>query len=117
MVPTDADIIPSIEVRRNRCSELALTFQPQVICIGPSILEVNRSVVVVNDTIYSFNCGIKGVDAVFKIFQATGAVYPIEARDVWIFIQRAFYNIRTPYDTVQQNVRHLAADLNLDDRF
>lgn len=105
--------MPSIESRKNKCNQLGLTFQPQVICVGTSILELGKSVVVVNDSIYSFNNGIEGVDAVFKIFQATGAEYPAEAKDLWLFVQRAFFNIKTRFDRIPQNVRHLAANLGV----
>lgn len=114
LVATDLDIVPTVQARHDRYAELGLTYQPFVVCVGTSILDVRRSCVVVNDTFYNLNGGIEGVDAAFKIFCVTGTSYPVVVRDVWLFVQRFFYGISTKFDRVTQSIRHLAADLNLD---
>lgn len=112
-VSAETEILPAVEARKNKYRDLGRSFQPLVVIVGPSLQETSRSVVVVDDTWYNFSSALEAVDGAFKIFHSTGACYPEEATDVWLFIQRAFYKIETKYDRISQAIRHLTTDLSL----
>ncbi|CAG9818753.1 unnamed protein product [Phaedon cochleariae] len=110
-VPTEADILRTLEARKNKYKGLGRSFQPLIVIVGQTLEEANRFHVIVDDTIYNFTSAIGAVDGAFKIFHATGACYPEEATDLWLLIQVAFYKIRTKYDRLSQSIKHLLTDL------
>ncbi|XP_026675807.1 uncharacterized protein LOC108254582, partial [Diaphorina citri] len=102
IIGTDSEIATTItnrkEVYKSRGG--GNTLQPYIICVGPNILEVSKSVIVCNDIQYEQPDVIKAVDRLFKIFHATHTSYPAESYDIWLFIQKAFFKINTKYDQV-----------------
>ncbi|KAF5286258.1 hypothetical protein FQR65_LT12742 [Abscondita terminalis] len=112
-VPSDAEIIPTIEGRKNKYTSLGRTFQPLIIIVGSDLTTIVKSIVVVDNTFYTLPTPLQAVDAAFKIFHSTGACYPEEATDVWLLIQRAFYQFHTNFDRLSQSLKHVLTDLGI----
>lgn len=93
-----------------------MTFQPVVVYIGESATSIEKCYVVVEHTYYELPSLVAAVDVAFKIFQATAAEYPILAYDIWLFIQKGFYNVETRYDRISQSVKTFLVDLGLKER-
>lgn len=110
---SEADVTNKIIEKKENLQRLGRTVQPYVIFVGPNVIEVKVAYVVINDTLYSFNKLVTAVDCAFKIFQSTGACYPEEAGDIWLFIQLGFYDIKTKFDRPTQAVNTLLTDLEL----
>lgn len=110
---SEAEVTSEIISKRDQISKQGRTLQPFVIYVGKSVTEVLAAYVVINDTVYHFNKLITAVDCVCKIFHATGACYPEECAEVWLFIQLGFFDIQTKFDKNAQTVNTLLTDLGL----
>lgn len=107
------DLQTAISSRRTKLVKLGRTFQPLIIYTG-TICDILNIYVVVGQTIYKVNSLLQGVDVAFKIIHATGAEYSDESYLIWLFIQRALYNINTKFDKSLSVIHTLMGDLNLD---
>ncbi|CAG9816584.1 unnamed protein product [Phaedon cochleariae] len=65
-----ADIQPNLVYKRNKYSQLKLTMQPIPILVGQSILNIEKSFVSVNDSLWEMESPLKAIDLCFKCFYA-----------------------------------------------
>uniref|UniRef100_A0A8D8R195 SAM domain-containing protein n=1 Tax=Cacopsylla melanoneura TaxID=428564 RepID=A0A8D8R195_9HEMI len=101
--------------RVKKLEELGCTLQPFVAFVGEIVDPKEVFVVVSTKYKYKVESISRAVDICFKIIQATNVEYQSESKDVWLVIQRGFYNIRTSfdynfekdYDYVNHNVKNL----------
>lgn len=80
---------------------LKRTIQPFPAVIGPNTLNLDdtRSVVVINDTTFQVGGPIEAVDFCFKAYHSLHAYYPHQSEAPWLFLQKAIYEITTPWDS------------------
>lgn len=83
--------------RKKKYEDNGLQIQPYIIVVGPIIKLSNFYVEACNE-LYEFDSFIKAVDFCFKIFHIFNFKYPVECVLIWIFIQKAFYNIHLESD-------------------
>ncbi|XP_071840635.1 uncharacterized protein [Apostichopus japonicus] len=102
------------EERHTECRNHSVTWQPQVVVIGTSVLDVQQVFVFLNNIVYSVPSVVKGIDVCFKTFQVFNIEYPLECKSPWTFLQRGIYNIETQYDSVTPRVRELLSILRPD---
>lgn len=112
-IGSDSELETLVANRKSKLERFGKTLQPFVIFVGPSILQVSHCYVVAGDTYYKINKLLSAVDTCFKIIHATGAQYQSEAYVVWMLIQKAFYDIATPYDKDFITVKSLLIDLGI----
>lgn len=111
-----SDIAATLTERRRKLSTYGGTLQPLIVCCGESIQLVDKVFVACEDLLYEFPSLFDAVDGAFKIFHATAAEYPPEAYDIWLLIQRVFYNIRTKYDRPTTALKDTIVDLGFAER-
>jgi len=112
-IKSNSELIETITRRKKKYSQLGITLQPLIIIVGPSINEISKYFVLVNDTYYVLNSIVTAVDTCFKIFHALNLLYPVESLPVWSFIQKGFYKIKTAYDSEYVSVNSLLSDLDI----
>ncbi|XP_071836549.1 uncharacterized protein [Apostichopus japonicus] len=114
VLPVGADLEKFKEERHTECRNHSVTWQPQVVVIGTSVLDVQQVFVFLNNIVYSVPSVVKGIDVCFKTFQVFNIEYPLECKSPWTFLQRGIYNIETQYDSVTPRVRELLSILRPD---
>lgn len=71
--------------------------QPCILIVG-SVSEPLEILVFFDGMKYKFFSPIKALDICFKIFHVFNIEYPIQSINVWLFIQKLYYNIVNKYD-------------------
>ncbi|XP_029347666.1 uncharacterized protein LOC107882231 isoform X2 [Acyrthosiphon pisum] len=71
--------------------------QPCLLIVG-TILNPTQILVYFDDVKYKFFSIIKALDICFKIFHVFNIEYPLESQNVWLFIQRYFYDVKLKFD-------------------
>ncbi|KAK3913563.1 putative hemoglobin and hemoglobin-haptoglobin-binding protein 3 [Frankliniella fusca] len=107
------DIKSQLESRQDFMKRLGLSCQPIIIVCGPLLTEVTHYHLSVDNVMYHVPGPLQAVDYLFKFFQALHCWYPVEAEQVWLFLQIEIYNIRTQFDnfpTVNDFASHLRND-------
>ena len=87
-----------------------LTLQPLTVIVG-SIFNIEQTYVVINDTWYETKCLLKAVSFTFKFFFALDCAYPEKSKNIWLFIQRAVYDIKIPGEKVGIKVKTIEKQL------
>ena len=99
----------TIDRRRAKLASFGLTVQPYIIAVGSDA--IHAVYVVVDSKKYEVPTVLKAVDICFKAFQALHAAYPVESYPVWIFLQRAVFDITTKWDREVISVNSLLTEL------
>jgi len=90
--------------------DLGIPIQPFIIVIGQ--LSSQKDILVYFDDIkYKILTIQRAVDVVFKIFHVFNLSYPPESYNVWLFIQKLFYNIHDKLDQPQPLISLILAEL------
>jgi len=74
--------------------------------------QVTSFYVVINKYFYKVESALKAIDVCFKSFFAFHLNYTPECEQVWCFIQKYMYDIKTKYDKSFQAVNNMIHDLN-----
>ncbi|XP_055907744.1 uncharacterized protein LOC129942723 [Eupeodes corollae] len=101
-----------IEELVNKYYNIKLTVQPFIIVVGEDDINLNSFFVYLDKTLFKFDSFIEAFDNCFKIFQVLSLSYPLGCQPSWIFIQKYFYNINTPFDIKSPNITALLSFLN-----
>lgn len=112
-IRSHAELQEAISRWKEKYVKLGLTLQPMVIVVGPKINEISQYFAIVDDTFYELHSIVSAVDCCFKVIHALNAEYPTECLPIWTFIQKAFYKIKTNYDTEYVTVNSLISDLGI----
>jgi hypothetical protein len=89
------------------------TLQPLIAVIANSLEDINSVVIVLDTVRYKRDSVLTAIDITLKIFQVLNLSYPPESDLVWLFVQRAIYNIKTKRDTNVASVLTLMSDLGI----
>lgn len=89
------------------------TNQPLVIIEGPEIFNIHSSYISVDEVVYKVDSPLRAVDSCFKLFHVLHAKYPPQSENIWLAIQKAFYEVHTPWDKMSPTVSSVVASLNL----
>ena len=95
--------------RREACRQRGITWQPQVLVIGESILSIEQVFVLVEDMVYEVQTLTKAVDVCFKTLFLFNLEYASAVEDVWVLLQLALYDIHTVYDKPSSLVKELVS--------
>lgn len=87
-----------ISTRCNKLKSYNCSLQPFIIFVGESICDVKASYVVIGNERYEVENIARAVDVCFKIIHSTNVSYQSESQDIWLVIQRGFYNLKTSFD-------------------
>ncbi|XP_011311727.1 uncharacterized protein [Fopius arisanus] len=109
---TAADINTALENQRMICNAAGTTLQAIPVFVGDSIDRLDTFYVYMNNSIddpttYQVDTILKAIHLTFKIFFALSCAYPLFAHSIWLFIQKALYNIDLPDDRCNREVLQL----------
>jgi len=110
-----SELQETITRRKDKFFQLGITLQPLVIIVGQNINEITQYFVYVNGTYYVLNSIRSSVDCSFKVIHALNLEYPLESIPIWSFVQKAFYQINTAWDTEFVSVNSLLSDIGMYD--
>lgn len=88
--PTDIDA--KIKERRERLQP-GRTLQPTPLLIGPSITDIESSYVIINDNTYVCPNPLYAFQLAFISFFVLHTQYPDAAQQLWLAVQRIFFDI------------------------
>ncbi|KYN17770.1 hypothetical protein ALC57_09940 [Trachymyrmex cornetzi] len=72
---------------------MSATVQPYIIIIGNVENSITAAYVCINSTLWKVGSVLQAVDICFKSFFTFDVEYQIEAYHIWLFIQRALYDV------------------------
>lgn len=97
MIQIAADIDEIIANKITLAKSQKSTVQPYMLVVG-SYKDATAVHVIVNDIKYSAINAIAGLDLMFKIYWTAHLEYPQDCVILWLFFQRAVYQVRSPFD-------------------
>lgn len=108
---TAADIDGALERQRQICAASNTSLQPIPVFVGP-LVNLDAFYVYINDsienpTIYQAPTTLHAIDLTFKIFFALNCSYATRAQSIWIFLQKAFYDINLTTDKCSRDTHAL----------
>lgn len=112
-IKTHTELQDTVTRRKEKYAQQGITLQPLIIIVGPNCNEISQYFILVDDTFYVLNSILTTVDCCFKIIHALNLQYPFESLPIWHFIQKAFFKIKTPWDTEYVCVNSLLSDLGI----
>ncbi|XP_034253636.1 uncharacterized protein LOC117652663 [Thrips palmi] len=91
-VKTVADVDTALKVREAKLLRLGVRSQPLLVIVG-ELKDIRNFVVVIDNNRYSVTGFLQSVDTLFKSFFALSTDYPVEAKQIWMLIQKSIYKI------------------------
>lgn len=97
---TIADLQIRLEERTEKLRLFGVTLQPIAVIIDPTFDKIHQCFLVINKFRYEVETPLKAVDLllVFKSCHALNIIYPPEVGQVFMFLQKAIYEIETVWD-------------------
>lgn len=92
---------------------LGLNLPPYIIAVGPTLKTVDSFYVVVDKLQYKFQSPLKALDICFKLYMTWNADYPEQSQQVWVFLQYAFYKLRTERDVNKAHVSKILQKMGM----
>ena len=96
-----------VRKRKDSCGNKGVTWQPQVLALGRTIMDAEQFFVLFDNIIYEVDSLLKAVDICFKCFFVMGAEYPRMTSEPWLFIQRFVYQIESSHDRINARMQEL----------
>lgn len=83
-----------------------LTWQPQVLVLGDSILNPHQVFTLVNQTVYELKSIHEAVEICFKCFFVFNMQYPKTAQLAWYFVQKYIFGIDSFHDSAIKKTKY-----------
>ena len=96
----------AINFLKNQLKAIKGTFQPTCVFVG-QLSNIESFYVVLDDKKYKCDSCLEAIDLVFQLFFAVDSAYPPLCDTVWLFLQKAAYNIHLPKDALNTSLRVL----------
>jgi len=96
----------------NKAVAYGITVQPYIVIVGFNKINNPDCYVVIENSEYKVETPLKALDVCFKAFFTLNYQYPIEAEQIWLFIQTFFFEINTQFDKTYQSVKSVINDLS-----
>lgn len=113
-VKNDSDIRTTVQSKQTKFQECGLTVQPFIIIVGESLDNIKTYFVVINEVFYAVSNILTAVSLCFKIIWVVNAQYPVECHSTWMFVQNAFFQFKTKFDSSSTSALTLLAELGFD---
>lgn len=84
--------------------------QPCMLIIG-TISNPTEIIIYFDEIKYTFFSVIKAIDLCFKMYRVFNIEYPIESLNVWLFIQRYFFKIKSKFDKSCPLIHQIISEL------
>ena len=102
-----AEIAEHQQKRREKYSTYGINFQPSIYALKDD----ERYFIKFDDVSWEFKSLVKTLDICFKTYQVLNLQYQFECSQMWMLIQRYFYDIETVYDSSSPALQILLHDL------
>lgn len=102
----------AIKRRREYYASLNATVQPYIIVVGDVENAITAAYVCINNNLWKLGSVLQAVDVCFKSFFVFDAEYQVQAYHLWLFVQRALYDIYLLGERSITNVTTLIGRLN-----
>jgi hypothetical protein len=76
-----------------------------------TITNPSQIIIYFDEIKYKFFSVIKAIDLCFKIYHVFNIEYPIDSWNVWLFIQRFFFNIKSKFDKSCPTIEQIISEL------
>lgn len=104
MLQSDGKLESFISDRIKKFSTWKQTLQPFCVAVGPSVDNINKYVVVIDQTTqFNFTTLQRCLDVCFKILHASHASYSVESHRMWMVVQLHLYKLKTVYDNARSD--------------
>lgn len=88
--------------------------QPHILCIGEDVFHLREFYAVMEDTTYKATSFLHALEITFKMFNLFDFSYPLESINVWLFIQKVFFDIHyEKHDFINSDVHSLMEKFNI----
>jgi len=84
--------------------------QPCLLIVG-TVVNPSQILVYFDEIKYTFFLIVKALDICIKIYHVFNIEYPIESLNVWLFLQRFFYNIKLKSDKPSPLINQIISEL------
>lgn len=105
-------MLNAIKRRNEYYASLSATVQPYVIVVGDVDNSITAAYVCINSNLWKVGSVLQAVDVCFKSFFALDAEYQVQVYHLWLFVQRALYDIYLLGERSVTNVTTLIGRLN-----
>ncbi|KAK3922334.1 Oocyte zinc finger protein [Frankliniella fusca] len=92
-----AEIQERVDAKKNVLRKFKFTLQPLPVFLGP-LGNIRQSFIVLDGMRWEVPSPFDAVSGCFKLAFGLGTNYPVEARHIWLFLQKTLYNISTKQD-------------------
>ena len=83
---------------REKCFQTADTLQPIILVVGSGIYKLKEFFVLFDNVLYKRRNYLESLTTCFQIFHVLNLKYPLACQNAWLFIQKYFFDIQTPFD-------------------
>jgi hypothetical protein len=112
-VATAADIERYCLKREAIVTAKGVPNQPFILAVGPNWANVSHYEIVINkDLRYQLPKIVPAVMHTFHVYWALDCAYPKDTAPIWMFVQRAMFQITSKFDTEGVPLRELLNEIN-----
>lgn len=104
LILQEANDIESGRIRQVNFLKKGQKLQPFIIAVGANNTAISSGIVCVDTIKYIFTDIKTALDTCFQSIFALNSAYPPHAYNVWLFVQQALYDLKTPNDKVVAQV-------------
>ena len=93
------DLQPTLSDLRARYLREKKTIQPFIIAVG-AVSHISNYYVVLNDKLFEVTDILNAVELALKFFFSLDCNYPENAQIIWVFLQKALFDIHLDFDVI-----------------
>lgn len=101
------DIVAEVELRNQKYAKLGFKAQPCIICVGPTVLEINTFYVSFESRVWSAPNFLSTLDFLFHFFTIFNIRYPCEGEHIYVLLQQCVYDIYLSTDLKSADISYL----------
>jgi len=105
-----ANTVVELEENMKARKQKNIPIQPCMLIVG-TIINPSQIIIYFDEIKYKFFSVIKAIDLCFKIYHVFNIEYPIESLNVWLFIQRYFFYIKSKFDKSCPIIQQIISEL------
>lgn len=100
----------TLEKKREALNSIGQILHPTPVGVG-SKMGVSKAYVAVDDTKYEVSSLLNAIDLSLKIYQAAHCDFPESCHSMWLFMQKALFDIHYPNDRANPALHALVGEL------
>ena len=89
-----------------------MTYQPQVILVGPNLAEIQTCYIQVDNERYLMPSVLEAMDGCYKLIHVLSAEYSKVCLQSWYLLQRCVFECRCQEDSITSDLLRIEQSLN-----